>query len=64
MNLSTQQKQTYTCEPKEAVICAYAQSLNDWNTWNYSSRYNHLVKEGKYTWLCGDFSVFKDGRQF
>lgn len=32
-NLSTNDApQVYTCTPKEAVIAAYAQSLNDWNT--------------------------------
>ena len=27
-------------------------------------KYNSQLYEGKVTWLCGDFSVFKDGRQF
>jgi len=64
MNLSTTDKQSYSCTPREAVIAAYAQSRNDWNTWDYDKRYSELVEEGQHTFLCGDFSVFKDGRDF
>jgi hypothetical protein len=64
MNLSSGDKQNYTCTPREAVIAAYAQSEMDWNTWQYAERYNSLVEEGEHTFLCGDFSVFKDGRNF
>jgi hypothetical protein len=64
MNLETSKTQNYTCTPKEAVIAAYAQSKNDYNTWDYEIKYNHLLEEGKYTYICGDFSAFKDGRNF
>lgn len=64
MNLATTAKQTYTCTPREAVIAAYAQAHNDWNTWNYAKRYGHLIVEGEHTVACGDFSAFKDGREF
>ena len=67
MNLATEQKVLYfdTVTPKEAVVCAYAQySKKDWNTWMYDEMYNHLVEEGQYTFLCGDWSAFKDGREF
>lgn len=70
MNLSTTEKILYTCSPREAVIAAYAQhpgtppAIGDWNTWDYAQRYNHLVEEGKETLLCGDWSAFKDGREF
>ena len=64
VNLATQEEQIYTCSPKEAVIAAYAQSLNDWNTWDYNNRYNKMVEEGKLTWLCGNFSVFKEEKEF
>ena len=64
MNLSTQYKQIFTCPPVEAVVAAYAQSTGDFNTWDYDTRYNHLLEYGKHTILCGDFSVFKDGREF
>jgi hypothetical protein len=64
MNLATAKKQNYTCTPKEAVIAAYAQSKKDFSTWDYEKRYGHLLEEGKYAYFCGDFSVFKDGRNF
>lgn len=64
MNLATKQKLTFTCSPKQAVVAAYAQSLKDFCTWKYEEKYNSQLYEGKVTWLCGDFSVFKDGRQF
>jgi len=62
MSLVTQQKQTYSCIPIDAVIAAYAQSKKDWNTWDYRKNYAHLVEYGKETLLVGDFLVFKDGR--
>ncbi len=62
MNLVDMHIVRYTCPPKESVVCAHAQSLGDYNTWDYDSKYGHLVEEGKYTYLCGDWSVFKDGR--
>jgi len=64
MNLNNATKQQYTCTPLEAVVAAYAQSKMDWNTWQYKERYGSFVEEGKFTWLCGDFSAFKDGRDF
>ena len=64
MNLSTQHKQIYTCPPDQAVVAAYAQSTGDFNTWDYDTKYNHLLEYGKCTILCGDFSVFKDSREF
>jgi len=63
INLITQEQQIYTCSPKEAVIAAYAQSINDLNTWDYNKKYSHLLEEGKSSYLCGNFSVFKDGRE-
>lgn len=41
--------------PREAVIAAYAQSLGDWNTWDYDTRYRHLVRinKGSRTIACG-----------
>jgi hypothetical protein len=55
-------KQYYICSPMEAVIAAYAQSKNDWNTWEYVKRYGYLLEEGEHTFLCGDFCALKDGR--
>ena len=64
INLITLKKQIYSCPPEQAVIAAYAQSLKDWCTWDYEKRYKKLLEEGKETYLCGDFSAFKDGRNF
>jgi hypothetical protein len=51
--------------PKGAVIAAYAQKeKKDWNTWDYHTKYMHLVHEGKRTFICGNWSVFRDGRLF
>lgn len=71
--LDPKYKLNYTCSPKDAVIAAYAQHKSknskgvwqgDFNTWDYKKKYDNLVEEGKHTYLCGDFSVFKDGRNF
>lgn len=48
-----------TCDPKMAVIGAYAQSRNDNNTWQYNERYGHMVTEGKHFVTCGDFTARK-----
>ena len=64
MNLCTGEKMVYTCKPLVAVICAYAQSNGNFNTWDYEKNYRSLVEEGNLTFLCGDFSAFKDGRMF
>ncbi len=64
INLSTKEKQIYTCDPKTAVMCAYAQDKGDFNTWDYDKKYSHLVLEGDSIWNCGDFSAFKDGCDF
>ena len=58
-NLATQQEQTYTCPPDQAVIAAYAQERKDFNTWQYAARYGHMLEEGAHTWLCGDWSALK-----
>ena len=64
LNLATMEKKIYSCSPREAVIAAYAQAKGDWNTWDYEKRYDYLVEEALHTFLCGDWSVFKDGRDF
>jgi len=60
INLCTQEEQIYTCSPREAVIAAYAQNLNDWNTWDYEQRYGKFVVEGNLTVACDDFCAFKN----
>lgn len=65
MNLCTGEKTIYSCEPLMAVICAYAQKQKkDFSTWDYKRKYQSLVQKSKLTFLCGDFSAFKDGRMF
>ena len=64
MNLCNREKMVYSCNPRMAVICAYAQSNGNFNTWDYEKIYGKLVEESKTTFLCGDFSSFKDGRVF
>ena len=64
MNLCTNEKQVYTCEHRMAVICAYAQSNGDYNTWDYEKNYSHLIMESNFCYNCGDFGVYKDGRKF
>lgn len=65
MNLSNPtEKMHFTSSPKMAVIGAYATSKKDNNTWQWEERYGHLVVEGKFTLACGDWSAFKDGREF
>lgn len=43
--------------PEQAVIAAYAQSLGDWNTWDYASKYGHLVKRRGTTVFINDFAA-------
>ena len=64
MNLSNGSKQEYTCSPTDAVVAAHAQSLGDWNTWDYATKYSFMLETGPDTVLCGNFSAFIDGRQF
>lgn len=59
MDLKTGETQDFTCSPQEAVIAAYAQSNRDWNTWDYEKLYSRLVKHGKHTVICGDFSAYE-----
>jgi hypothetical protein len=60
LNLTTRNYQIYTCDPRSAVIAAHAQSLGDWNTWDYESKYADIAQEGKYSWNCGNFSALKE----
>jgi hypothetical protein len=60
-NLNTSQKAgIYICNPRDAVMAAYAQNEHkDFNTWAYERRYGSLVRYGKYTISCGDYCVLK-----
>lgn len=50
---------TYSAPPREAVIAAHAQSLGDWNTWDYERAWGHLVHEGQHTVTCGSMSAVR-----
>jgi len=50
-NLADGSKQIYSCKPEEAVVCVYAQSKGDFNTWNYDSKYSNLVEESELCYL-------------
>jgi len=56
-NLFTGDKQYYTCDPESAVIAAYAQSFNDYNTWDYKEKYSYLVGKTEHCIFCGDFGT-------
>lgn len=42
---------------EETVIAAYAQELGDYNTWDYRTKYGHLLKRGRYAITCGDWTI-------
>ena len=58
MNLATHKLISYSCSPDQAVVAAYAQERNDWNTWDYSTRYGHLLERGEHTVSCGYWAAF------
>lgn len=47
-----------SCSEFEAVRNAYAISIGDLDTKNYT-KYNSLVEEGKAFWFCGDWAARK-----
>lgn len=59
-NLRTLETKTYMgITPRHAIVCAYAQERNDYNTWTYKQRYDAMVTEGTYTVSLGDWTVLK-----
>ena len=46
--------------PRKAVIAAYAQERNDYNTWNYISKYDSMVQETVNVVTCGNWTALKD----
>jgi hypothetical protein len=52
--------QVFSCSPRAAVIAAHAQSLGDWNTADYESRYGVLAQAGQVGWNCGNFWAKKE----
>jgi hypothetical protein len=56
MNMKTGNTLTYVGpDPAQAVIAAYAQSLSDWNTWDYATKYGAEISKSGKTVSCGDF---------
>jgi len=49
----------YTCPPEVAVLAAYAQERNDFNTWDYERRYSHIRRESERFVYCGDWAASK-----
>ena len=59
-NLATGKKQEYQgITGRQAVVAAYAQSLKDYNTWDYEKKYDHLVEELGSNVLIGDFTAWR-----
>lgn len=60
-NLSTTEIKVFSCSPREAVMCAFAQSKRNFSPWTYEERYGNLVKrierDDRITWSCGDFAT-------
>lgn len=53
---------SFTLDARESVIAAHAQSLGDWNTWDYEKNYGDQVVEfetasGCPVVRCGDFTT-------
>jgi hypothetical protein len=60
-NLATGAEITYVgITPYQAVICAYAHSLGDYNTWEYRNKYRFLVVSGRLSYSCGDWAALKE----
>lgn len=55
---------TYSLPPRQALIAAHAQIVhNDFNTWDYESRYGSLVTETEKCYTIGSLSVLKRGNR-
>ena len=59
INLATGTEQVYTCSPEQAVIAAYEQARNNYNTWDDKTPEQHPeFDKGKWTVRCGDFCAY------
>lgn len=58
-NLATSQRLTYSCDPQEAVVAAYAQERGDYLTWGYA-KYASLVRTGPRVVSCGDWTAMRN----
>jgi len=59
-SVSPQPESAFSLEPREAVIAAHAQSLGDFETWNYEEKYGDQVLYGAATVICGNFSTWSN----
>ena len=54
--LTNDYESVYTLSPKDAVIAAFAlHAMGNANSWEWCSRYSHLLVYGTCTVSCGDF---------
>lgn len=59
-NLATEEEQTFSLPPDEAVVAAYEQALGNYNTWDYPKPQDHpSFVEGAQSVACGDWAVLK-----
>lgn len=58
-NLATGEERTYVgLSPEQTAMAAYAQQHGDYNTWDYETKYKHLVRStGLLKCSCGDWGV-------
>lgn len=69
MNLVNGDKYLYSksISPKEALIRTYVSITLKMNFFVHEhiiNKYRDKIQESKYCYVLGDFSVFKDGREF
>lgn len=63
-DVSSAEHQLFSCEPKAAVVAAFEQARDNWNTWDYLPFDKHPESfEAELTVVCGDFAAFKSGSQ-
>lgn len=67
LDMNTGDKTTYTLNPFQAVIAAYAQrERQDYNTWDYHTKYSHLLtvaesaRKGWEVITCGNQTALRD----
>lgn len=64
LNLATGAEQTYFCAPEQAVVAAYEQERDNWNTWEYPPFIDHPERGlGSVTVACGDFTALRSSTQ-
>lgn len=57
VNLATGERKLYNCAPLDAVIVAHAQSMGDYDTWQYLEKYQHQVESTAIGHYIGDFGM-------